>query len=478
MRKHETPPRTPMNRRHLTRLLVATAFASAVAAQPGPESRTIAARALQCRVVHDQPLAREARFLAVAFYGERTGPLADHTQHLQDLQVRFAERGAAVTVVLPAADAEAWEAASARVVVATTTRDLGAYIGQVLVVDRDGKVLCKLRGPDGLSDVLERLLEERFDPADFARHTETLRRLPSMVTEGGAYGRQIRELLEATPSSGRARALAVLNRWWCEGDLTSARGEVCAGLAALARAPASLTLFADLVLRGDRYDEVVARDVAIAMTTVAAGAPDGAFTQLVHLRALLRAGMDKHAQALAAKLPELIGDDARLHLVLSETLMEGATPRAFEAAAAGALRRAEALEGDRKWIFATRHKLLVRCGHLEEADRWIQTYRDLSDAHRDLNNDAWYTMTGEDTMGRFDTLAAAQCQEMLRVQGDAVDANELDTAALGMFVGGDPARAAQLQRRTIASRGPRPHWLARLRRYEETLRAVRAQRPR
>ena len=258
------------------------------------------------------------------------------------------------------------------------------------------------------------------------------------------------------------------------GDLEAARKAVDDGIRTLSLEPVPMAIFADLVLRGDRQDVEVARRVAMAMAPVAAGARDGAFTQLVHLRALLQAGQDRLAGRTAATLPKKIGNDAFLNLTFCETLMEATTPQAFRDLAMQALQRAEQNGGDRKWLYGARHKLQKRCGDDEAAAATMIGYRKKRVSADTLNNDAWYLIVRPESMGRFDTLALAQCQEMERLEGDGMDFGNKDTVALAYFVNGHLDKAIEMQSEASKASGNNPVYVGRLTRYKASKALVEA----
>ena len=95
-------------------------------------------------------------------------------------------------------------------------------------------------------------------------------------------------------------------------------------------------------------------------------------------------------------------------------------------------------------------------------------YRKRNVSSSGLNNDAWYTIIRPDTMGRFDTLALAQCEQMQRVEGAALDFGSQDTVALAMFVNGRIDEAIELQSAAAKAAGNSPVYLGRLQRYRAT----------
>src|SRR5262249_53239840 len=91
-----------------------------------------------------------------------------------------------------------------------------------------------------------------------------------------------------------------------------------------------------------------------------------------------------------------------------------------------------------------------------------------------LNNDAWYLIVRPETMGRFDTLALAQCEEMQRQEGEGMTYGNKDTVALAMFVNGKVDAAIELQTVATAASQNDPRYVGRLTRYQNTLAAQRA----
>src|SRR5262249_53861856 len=198
-------------------------------------------------------------------------------------------------------------------------------------------------------DVAVDLLQTVVDGRGFAPvvlGSQRLEALLANLADGGDYRQQAADLVALLPHSGRARAVAVLVEVWGTRHLGAARRQFDAGMQALATEPWALAVFADLVLRGDRSDPSFARELALALTPVAAAAPDSPFVQLVQLRALLRAGQDKLAGRMVSTVGKLCAGDARNQVLYAETLMEANEPapyrdlaeRALDAAAGARLR--------------------------------------------------------------------------------------------------------------------------------------------
>ena len=221
-----------------------------------------------------------------------------------------------------------------------------------------------------------------------------------------------------------------------------------------------------MVLRGDRFDPDLARKLAMAMAPVAAGAPQGPVTQLVYLRALLRTGQDRLAGRIAAQLPKHLGDRANLQLVFAETLMEGNTPAVFRDQAERAIQSGEANGAERKWVYAARHKVLTRCLETTKATQLLDEYR-ARHLSSGLNNDAWYLMVQPETMGRYDSLALALCEEMQGAD-QVLDYGSMDTMALALFLNGHFDKAIEMQSDASKQADNRATYVARLRRYQES----------
>ena len=459
-------------------VLAATFACTALAAQDAaPTPRRVSTSLGMVTVLHDRPEAAAAKLTLWARYAEDHDAFADHRQYLEDLQARYGERGVTIAVLLPDEAAKALAAASPRFVVGTHDNAVPTDAPAMLLLCRGtSDDLFAPAALDGVVDAFDRALAgdgtEQLTTDD-----QALQQLLARVADGGPFGELAKASLQAWPHSGRAHAAAVLCHWWCEGDLAAGRAAVDTGLEALANDAVPLTVFADLVLRGDRQDREIAKRIAVAIAPAAAAAPDGAFTQLVHLRALLRAGQDRLAGRLAATLPKRLAGRAADLLVFAETLMEADAPAPLRDAAIKAIAEAERLDAgipDKRWPWAARHKVLVRCGDTDAAAKLMEEYRAQDVASFSLNNDAWYLMVQPVSMGRFDTLALAQCEEMLRVEGAGIDYNSKDTTALACYLNGQLERAIEMQTEVVKVARGTDTYAARLRRFEATRDASKA----
>jgi hypothetical protein len=399
--------------------------------------------------------------------------LRDLRGALEDLQRRFGERRVRIAMAAAPEDAKAIAGAQPPFAVASLAEADGLR-GSCWLQVRDRKPVPAT--VDGAVDLLQTVVDGRgFAPVVLG--SQRLEALLANLADGGDYRQQAADLVALLPHSGRARATPVLVEWWCTGDLGAARRQFDAGLQALATEPWALAVFADLVLRGDRSDPSFARELALAMTPVAAAAPDSPFVQLVQLRALLRAGQDKLAGRMVSTVGKLCRGSARDLVLYAETLMEANDGAPWRALAERALDEAAAAGADARWVAAARYKALVRGGAPAEAAKLLADFRTAAGiTGGSLNNDAWYMMIRPETMGRFDDYALGQCEEMLRQEGDAMSYSTQDTVALALFLCGRLQEAIDLEAKAIARAQNRPHYAERLLRYRNTLAAQQARK--
>ncbi|MFT4841579.1 MAG: hypothetical protein ACI90M_002042 [Candidatus Azotimanducaceae bacterium] len=422
-------------------------------------------------ILHDQKGAADARFTLWISYPTRSADFLDHAQYLADLQSRFGDKGIAVAVALPKADAAAVASNKPRMIVAAANNEdqLAGILGMsgVVTESTSGATVATMKSLDLAVDIMQSLLTDTHDGQDQNAARNVLKATLANIADGGPFDTAVNQCLTSFPHSGRAHACAVLNQWWCKGDLAAARKAIDAGLQALSNDAVPMAIFVDLVLRGDRNDPQLARRLTMAMTPVAAGASDGAFTQLVYLRALLRDGQERTAGRICATLPKRIVGRADLQLIFAETLMESRNPVAHRDGAERAIQTAEANGGARKWVYAARHKLLKRCQENQAAEQLMDEYR-AKNLGAGFNNDAWYLIVQPQTMGRFDSMALAQCEEMLRVDKNT-DYGSMDTVALAHFVNGKLKKAIEMETPAAQQSGDNPIYVARLTRYKATL---------
>ena len=411
-------------------------------------------------IVHGS-LSTEAKCALWVAYGKDEVLSTEEQQYLSDLQHRFAERGLAVVVLLPEAEAAALAQQDPPFAVAARGYVLTESPHVALARGRGAEALVKWRGTlDGAVDGVEAILEDRLDgPGMKLALEENLQAWIDTVGDGdgGGAAEEVARLARLLPKSGRARALQVLYEWWCRGDLAKGRAFAEQALRDLAGEYVPLTMFADLVLRGGQNQPDLARLLVASLAQAAAVAPDGAFTQLVYLRALLHAGQDRLAGRYAATLPKLVKGRPIFELLLAETLMEAAEPAVYRDIAERVLAGCKG-KVNARWWDAAKYKVLVGGGAAQaELDAFLAAYHQ-TDGHTNhgLNNDAWYIMVQPSTMGRFDDLALANARKMQEQEGDAMSPGNKDTVALALYRNGLLAEAAALQEEALQVVGDSP----------------------
>jgi hypothetical protein len=462
------------------RIAAATLSFALCAGAQEPAPHTVDTPAGRVEMLHAAAVTADVSYTLWVCYPNARGALLDHSQYLTDLQRRYADKHIAIVVALPrdAAKALAAQKPGFGVGAALEIEEPGDPAKDVGFGDRIA-VLCKgettelLTWPtlDGVADYLEQCADGSFDRSAALANEDLTQQLLQSICDGGDFVAQVEQCVHACPRSGRARALVVLFHWWCKGDLVKAREAIDEGTKALGGEAVPMTVFADFVLRGDRTDPNIAKNLAVVLAPVAASAPEGPQTQLVYLRALLRAGQDKLAGRLVATLPKRLTRPWD-QLVFAETLMEANTPGVFRDMAQKAIEAAKDTQGFERLVFAARHKVLQRCGDLEAAEKSMTEYRSSGFQNSSLNNDAWYMITLPDTLGRFDPFALAQCEEMQRQEGAALDFGSKDTVALALFVNGKVDEAVALQTEATRASNRDPEYVGRLTRFE----AVAAER--
>lgn len=468
-------------------------FAFTALAQEPSEVRRLETPFGSVQRIHQPANAPEPRFTLWVSYPHDRGAFLDHVPYLTELQRRFAEGGVAVAVVMPAAAAKHVAARTPSFTVASLagaapqegqvangqgvewTGELNPDVSVPLAVPGAMAMLCKGDGEaplmnwyglDGPVDLMQACVDGKFEDLVVQPMEDTVQGLLANVIDSGQLAGEVEKCVAAWPRSGRVRAMAVLFHWWSRGDLEAAHKAFEEGVKALAGEGVPLIHFADLVLRGDRQDPRPAKTLAVLLGPLAAAAPDGVFTQLVYLRALLRAGQDRIAGRMAAMLPKHLEGRPSDQLVFAETLMEANTPAVFRDLAEKAIEAAQGI--DARWLCAVRHKVLVRCGDLEAAEKLMVEHRARGN-QANLNNDAWYMMVRPESLGRFDTMALAQCEELQRQQGPGLSNGNKDTVALALFLNGKVEQAVELQTIATAGSGQNPSYVGRLTRFQAVL---------
>lgn len=440
----------------------------------------------EAKVLREAPVAAaDARWTLWIGFGDERGSYRDHASFLRDLQERHREQGLRVVVAMP-------DEPAARL----AEKDRGFGVARVeaphLATSRSELVVLESHvgaqrvvwfGVDGCVDRVTAALEGKLERTAPVEVDSELESALGAVGDAADIDDLVAHALQCLPHSGRARGLAVLHAWWCKGDYAAARRAFDQGLAALGDGGPALVVFADLVLRGDSVDPSIPRALTVALAPAAAAAPDGAFTQTVYLRALLRAGQARPAARLVERLPALVGDDPVARLWLAETLMEAPDPKPWQALATSLVTATPSTEAvveepvaDRLRVAAL-HKILARCGaEPAQLAELISSYRLGSGFGGSLNNEAWYMCTETATMGRFPAFALAHADEMARLEDQDLDPGSKDTVALVAFCNGQWKRAIELQREAAAASGGDTRYAARLRRFEGAVAWQEAQR--
>ncbi|MGE3174004.1 MAG: hypothetical protein AB7O97_15365 [Planctomycetota bacterium] len=456
----------------LVSLVAAFGACGAAAAQespaqepPAPGTRWGEGRLLHVR---ERP-AGEPRWTLWVTYASPTALLPDHASWLAELQSRYADR--AVRVVVAAPDAAPVAAAKPGFDVVDLKLPEGAMLAPVecalMAGGGGGEPVVAWGHVDGARDRLEAALDGEVERTAPGEVDDLIDSLLYAAGDGGQTQEPFDHCVQKLPLSGRTHGGKLLFHWWSQGDYAAARATFDRALEQLAGESVPLVVFADLALRGDRTDRAMAQRLAMALAPAAAGAADGVLTQLVYLRALLRAGQDRMAGRVAAVLPKLLEGRPLDQLVFAETLMEAEEPAAHRDLAERALARARAGDVDARWAFAAEHEIVARCGG--DTGPVLQRYRAGGGWSNSLNNDAWYLSTELPSMGRFPTLALAQVETMVEQDGDRMSYGNMDTVALVMFLNGRYQRAVELQTRAAQAAAGDPRYQGRLRRFEAAL---------
>lgn len=460
-------------------VVLAGLFAATAGAQEAAEAWRMQTPFGLLRIVHSVPERDDAKYQLWVAYRDHLDTFQDDAHYIAELQKRWSQKGVVVGVIMPPGPAA--EVAKTKPIFRVLAPDKGDEQaisnirdrnrgGTLLCEGEDSDVICTSQTLDGQHDALAHLLDDRTH----ASITKALRALFSVtagVADGGQFGPQIATCLEFLPNSGRTHASNVLYHWWCKGDPQGARKAALVGIEALQDESLPLTIFADLVLRGDKVDLEVKRRIAAALAKHADTHKKNARFQLVYLRALLHAREDSRAAGrVAAMLPRLLKGRPLEQIHYAETLMEAESPAPYRMQAENALTKATNPSDPvlTRWIFCTRHKILVRCGEDEAAAKLMTEYRKHPVGKTDLNNDAWYLMVQTPSMGRWDTLAGAQGKKMEKDQGANISSNNRDTLALTYFVNGQHERALEIQK-LAAKGGGNSAFMGRLKWYEATV---------
>lgn len=397
---------------------------------------------------------------------------------LVDLQRKHAEASLSIRVVLGEVPPGA---ALANTPLAVGLDTVGATIAAwradpelppLYLLDAADRVVWAGTAAQGLVDVLPLAFAGKLDVA----HEQQVQNLRVQLTadfeNAGDHAEALQKYLQDRPHDGELHGLLFLTHLWHRADPAAAAAMVEPALQALGTEALPLAAFADLVLRGDRHEPDLAKPLVMALTPATAAARDSAFVQLVFLRSLLRAGLDRHAGRVAAALPKLLAGRPRDQVIFAETLAEATAAAPFRDLFDRAVGEVAELPQWHRWVFAARYKMALACGDAKAAAAVLDAYRASGTNSFTLNDDAWYLATELGSLGRFDALGLAQAEEMRRQEGDSLDYNSKDTLALLLFLNGKVAEAIDLQ--TVAAPQGGEQFQQRLQRYQRTLERRRA----
>lgn len=393
----------------------------------------------------------------------------DVRAHLEELQRRFEKQPVRIGVVLQDADAKALAATAPRFTVVGTEGSIAVpSLATAVITDATGSHVAEL-SLDYAEDVLAALLDGKAVETIFQSISLAENQLAT-VGDAEAHPPTIAELLAALPHSGRVRALAVLEPWWCRGEHAPALEALDTGLRELAGHTYAMAQFVDLVGRGDDSDPAVRQRLAVEMAPVAAAAGDDPFVQLVFLRSLLRANRMRLAERVTKRLDAQLQKrgDPWLRLQFAEVLMDAKDPRSVRALAQAHLDAIADGAMDLEATAMVRHKLLRRCGDAAAAAALLKQFLP-DESASGLNNHAWYACVRLDSMGRFPDWANDLADRMLGSDRERLESNYRDTVALAFFCAGRVEAAAEQQTIAIGEHQGDPRYAGRLKRYEETL---------
>ena len=429
----------------------------------------------EMRVVHAPPAdGKEARWTVwwTPLDAQQAGEMLFH---FDELQRRHGERGVRIALILSPADAQVLAAKKPNVAVVTPVPLADDELpegpqDQVFAVGWSAYLATA--GGDLLADVPLDALDDALlacanggDLATVAGQTQELESYLHNVTDAQVPEATAQGIRKSLPHCGGAHACAVLEAWWGRGDHAAALAAIDQGLRELAGHTYATLVFSDFVLRGDHSDPAVPRRLTVELAPVVAASGDNPFAQLVYLRALLRAGNQKLASRIVAKLQKTIGDHADLQLQLAETLMDAPEPAAFRDLAEQLLATAAKNGNDLETAMMVRHKILVRCGETGAATKFFVERFPERDSSS-LNDVAWYCCIRLATMGRFPAFADQVASAMLGHEGAGLDSNSRDTVALAFFCAGRVDEAVEQQRTALTEHRGDHRFEGRMRRYE------------
>ena len=446
-----------------------------------PTEQADFSRDLLPKVVWQMPRIVTAAPKATLFavYGKGDLRWHDHVALLATLQERFAAQELRIAVVVAKGEAKLLCESKPPFAVGELAVPLADYepmwldCGEPLLIPLPLDVAADVFAAVAAGQPVGELLTASEDLEDMLSNVgDGISAFGLFDTSDAASLAAVLSCLEKLPHSGRAHALRVLMSYWCRADLPAARQYAMDSVRDLAEQPWALIEFSDLVLRCDEDNVEIGKQLAFHLAHIAAAAPDSIAAQLVYLRALLRTGQDQIAGRMLLRLAKLVANSTEANLWFAETLMEAAEATPYREFAEQALAAAAKLSADPRLLFAARHKVRVQCGAepAESAALMAAARKALGEGSAMwLNDDAWYLMTSIATMGRFDSYALAQCEELARLAGDHLNNEQSDTLALAMFLNRRVQAAIDLQTEVVAASQQDPDYVLRLRRYQQTL---------
>lgn len=438
----------------------------------------------QVRWLRDAPAATASPKGIVLALFDRLAHLRGDAVWLEDLQRRHREQGVLVAAVwLGDAPADAAKVGAAFAFGSAPPDGLvplldeSSWPVQTLLLDPTGEVQWRGAIGHGVEDAIGLMLADKLTHGlEWAMLRAQLR---GSFEHSENQSAQLRDIVAACPHDGFAWGCLYLSALWFDGDPAAAHAVGKAALQALGDSP-GVVVFADLALRGDRYDQELAKAIAMALLPVAAAARDNALAQLTLLRAFVRTGRNREAHRLAQTLPKLLQGQP-IELAWFAALLAGAPePQPFADLAQRAAEQARAAAGDPEAMLPQLHRLLSaadyavarRCRNdATTAEQVIKRYREgpgFLGLHSDLNNDAWYAVTELDDLAHLEWLALGQAEQLLADDGERISFGNRDTVALVCFLAGDVDRAIEHQAKATEQAGRRAEYVTRLQRFERT----------
>lgn len=410
--------------------------------------------------------------LVVAFHRSAAAAVLD-ADVLRDLATRYGSHGARMCVVLPEAVAELpKQLADLRIAVDAEGSARQLWLAEqldfyVAVVCKD-RIAWVGRPGQGLCAAVRAAVDGALDPATSGEVFR--RRIFLLATYGNASGTVARDLAQQLiadcPTDGPSWALCYLAEAKKLGDKAAANTTAGAAIEALAAEPRALASFADLVLRGDTRNRQLGRQLADALAAAATAYPDDLRVLLARLRALVRAGDSREVGRFAHRIARKVEGVANAALEYVEILTQDEQPIVHKDLAARLLAAAAGC-ADARALAAVRYAAALRCDEDPTRAREIASdFMEQLAGRTVLNNTAWELMTELPTLGRFDLFALALAQRMLD-QRPVLEAFELDTVALAMFLNGRLDDAVELAAAAVEKSGGEGEYVERLERYRD-----------